>query len=197
MKPVHKNILTTALLLALMVCEVDNRSVAAQDEQQLRSIRQAFVVMPAYHGCSPVEVKGIYLTGLPLEVVLGQATVENRSAKVITAVKLGWKVHLFPKGAIQDFQCGIPSPDRTLLAGGTPLISLGTLEPNETCHIGPNPLISKLPASKTVFVDFPIIAARQLTSLPVDNVSKVAKYAVALYVSEIHYVDGTIWSIEK
>jgi hypothetical protein len=112
-------------------------------------------------------------------------------------VKLGWKVYPSSKELMKDFQCGIPSGDRVLLAGNSPLISFGELRPNETCNIGPNPLIGELPARKAVFIDFPIISTSDVESLPVNETTKASKYVVALYVSEIHYVDGTSWAFEK
>jgi hypothetical protein len=183
-----------ALMLHLGV----TRRGAAQDTKQLRLIRESFIVVPACHGCYPVEVMGIALSGYPLEVLLAQATVENRSDKTVTAVKLAWKVHGFTKGIVpHDLLCGVPSEGKVFLSGNTPLISLGQLAPTETCHIGQKPLVGKAPATHTVFIDYPILSADDIKSLPVDETRRADKYAIALYVSEIHYADGTTWAFEK
>jgi hypothetical protein len=190
-------IVLLVLFILVLPLGVTHRAVA-QDTKQLRLIRESFIVVPAYHGCYPVEVKGIALRGYPLEIILAQATVENRSDKTVTAVKLGWKVHAFTRGIVsRDLFCGVPRADKVFLSGNTPLVSLGHLAPNETCHIGPNPLLGKKPATNTVFIDYPILSADDVKSLPVDETRRADKYAVALYVSEIHYADGTTWAFEK
>ena len=187
-----------ALLVPLMLHLGATRRGAAQDTKQLRLIRESFIVVPAVHWCYPVEVSGIALRGYPLEVILAQATVENRSEKTVTAVKLGWRVHGFTKGPTPDYlRCGVPPESKVFLSGNTQLISLGQLAPNETCHIGPNPLVSKSPATHIVFIDYPILDADDVKSLPIDESRKADKYAIALYVSEIHYADGTTWAFEK
>lgn len=151
------------------------------------------------YGELPVAiVMGIALSGYPLEVLLAQATVENRSDKTVTAVKLAWKVHGFTKGIVpHDLLCGVPSEGKVFLSGNTPLISLGQLAPTETCHIGQKPLVGKAPATHTVFIDYPILSADDVKSLPVDETRRADKYAIALYVSEIHYADGTTWAFVK
>jgi hypothetical protein len=183
---------------ALMMHLGVTRRGAAQDTKQLRLIRESFIVVPAIHGCYPVEVRGIALSGDPPEVLLAQATVENRSEKTVTAVKLGWKVHKSIRGKVpRDLLCGVPPEGKVFLSGNTPLISLGQLAPNETCHIGPNPLVYKGPATHTVFIDYPILTADDVKSLPLDETRKADKYDIALYVAEIHYADGSTWTFEN
>lgn len=171
---------------------------AAQDTQQLRLIRESFIVVPAIHGCYPVEVRGIALGGSALNVLLAQVTVENRSRKTVTAVKLGWKVHKSIRGRVpRDLLCGVPPESKALLSGNTPLISLGQLAPNETCHIGPNPLVYKGPATLTVFIDYPILIVNDVKSLPLDETRRAPQYDIALYIAEIHYADGSTWTFEN
>lgn len=193
-------VMLIALLVpfALMLHPGATRRGAAQDAKQLRLIRESFVVVPAYNGCYPVEVRGIALGGYPLEVILGQATVENNSDRTVTAVRFGWKVHGFTQGIRPpELSCGIPPDGKVFLGGSTPLISLGQLAPNETCHIGQKPLVGKAPATHTVFIDYPILKTDDVKSLPVDETTRPHKYAIALYVSEIHYADGTTWAFEN
>lgn len=193
-------VMLIALLVSspLMLHPGITRHGLAQDAKQLRLIRESFVVVPAYSGCYPVEVKGIALGGYPLEVILGQATVENISDKTVTAVRLGWKVHGFTQGIRPpDLSCGVPPEGKVFLAGSTPLISLGQLGPSETCHIGQKPLFGKPPATHTVFIDYSILRTDDVKSLPVDETTRPHKYAIAVYVSEIHYADGTTWAFEN
>jgi hypothetical protein len=169
------------MLFALMPLSDSTHWVAAQDSKQLRSIREAFAVVPARYGCCPVEVTGIALTGYPLEVILGQAMVENRSGKTVVALRLGWRVDAHWIGIVRDFsQCAIPPTNKAFLSGNTPLISMGELAPKETSNIGPNPLISDLGATGTVFIDYPIISANDVKSLPLDETRKRPKYSICL-----------------
>src|SRR5688572_19346332 len=179
----HRTILILPLVtFALMIHPDVTRRGAAQDTTQLRRIRESFIVVPAVHGCYPVEVRGIALGGSPLNVLLAQVTVENRSPKTVTVVKLGWKVHKSIRGRVPpDLLCGVPPDGKVLLSGNTPLISLGQLAPNETCHIGPNPLVYKGPAKLTVFIDYPILSADDVKSLALDELRRAPQYDIALY----------------
>ena len=125
----------------------------------------------------------------PKEAVLAQVTIENRSDKVITAVKLGWKVYGEQEGLkISISSCDAPPPAAEVFLGGTtPLIKLDTLGPKETAHIAINPLPVPSAADKTVFVDRAIIGVDDLKSLA------AKKYTAVVFVSEIYYGDGTRW----
>jgi hypothetical protein len=129
----------------------------------------------------------------PKEAVLAQVTIENRSEKIITAVKVGWKVYGAQEGMkISLSPCAAPPPlAEVFLSGTTPLIKLDALGPNETSHIAIDPLPVPVPADKTVFVDRAIISVDDLKSLT------AKKYTAVVFVSEIHYGDGTRWPTEN
>lgn len=82
-----------------------------------------------------------------------------------------------------------------LLSGISPLIELGTVLQNDTVNIGTNPLQIHMPATKTVFVDQPLIVWDQVKSLTDDGTPKTLKddYTVLLYVSEVTFSDGAKW----
>jgi hypothetical protein len=190
----RKHVIAALVLSFFAVHPSFPQSVKSQEADRIRLIRENFVVVPAYHKCYPVEVKGIVLTGDPLDVLLAQVIVENHSAKSVTAVKLGWRVHAFSRTVKPDLACGVPPTDKVLLAGVTPRIDLGQLAPKETSNIGPNPLINpQIPATKTVFIYKPILTANDVQTLPLAETRRTVKYSVAMYVSEIQFSDGTTW----
>lgn len=189
-----KNLLATLVLSAFALHLSFPQSVRSQKADRVRLIRESFVVVPAYHKCYPVEVKGIVLTGYPLDVLLSQVILENRSDKSVTAVKLGWRIHAFSRTVKPDLACGVPPADQVLLAGETPRIDLGQLGSKETVNIGPNPLINQpIPATKTVFIPKPILTASDVQTLPLPENRRTVRYSAAIYVSEIQFSDRTTW----
>jgi hypothetical protein len=188
----------TILVITLMICTFASspsraQNLGADETQRLRLIHEKFTIVPAYHHCYPAEVSGIALGGQPLGVLLAQITVENRSNKTITAVRLGWKVTAFKATVLSDEACGVPPDDRVLLSGSTPLIELNQLAQAESVNIGTNPLKLPTTVTKTVFIDYPILSANDVKSSPVEWNRRDSRYNIALYVSEIHYLDGTRW----
>jgi hypothetical protein len=156
--------------------------------------------VPYYHppaGCYPVEVKFVFLGGQPQHVLLAQVTIESFSAKPVSAVKLGWNVYKRDVGnRISLSPCDVTSDAaEVLLSGISPLIEVGALLQNETVNIGTNPLKIPMPATKTFFVDQPLIVWDEVKSLTDDGTPKTLKddYIFLLYVSEITFNDGTKW----
>lgn len=195
MTPNNQKNLLAALILSFFALHLNfPQSVKSQELNRVRLIRESFVVVPAYHKCYSVEVKGVVLTGHPLDILLAQVIVENRSAKSVTAVKLGWRIHAFSRTVKPELACGVPPADQVLLAGDTPRIDLGQLAPKETSNIGPNPLVNQqIPATKTVFILKPILTANDVQTLPLPETRRTVKYSAAIYVSEIQFSDGTTW----
>ncbi|HKO96587.1 MAG TPA: hypothetical protein VJU86_06335 [Pyrinomonadaceae bacterium] len=163
----------------------------AKDQES--SVRQCISVVPAYRRCEPAEVKFVSMGRQPKEAILAQVTIENRSDKIITAVKLGWRVYSEEEGLkISLSSCTAPPPSaEVFLSGATPLIQLDVLGPKETSHIAIDPLPVPVPADKTVFIDRAIISVDDLKALTAN------KYAAVVFVSEIHYGDGTRWTTES
>jgi hypothetical protein len=140
-------------------------------------------------------VKYVAFGTQPRDAVLAQVGVENTSFKSITAVKLGWKVYPYPEGVKISLSYCDAQPTRgdSLLSGATSLIQLQSLVPNEICNIGINPLPLRPPYTRTVFVDQPFLMSEDLKSLSIDGPTPKIKYVVVMYVSEIHFDDGTVW----
>lgn len=179
------------VLLTLAWCSGHPQNAKGQESSL--SVRQRFSVVPAYRRCEPAEVKFVSMGRQPREAVLAQVTIENRSDKVITAVKVGWRVYAAQEGIkISLSSCAAPPPSaEVFLSGTTPLIPLDALGPKETSHIAIDPLPVPVPADKTVFIDRAIISVDDLKSLNGN------KYTAVVFVSEIQYADGTRWSIER
>ena len=159
------------------------------------SVRERFVFLPAFRQCHPAEVKGFAFGKQPLDVLLAQVIVGNRSNKAIVAVRLGWRVYSYADGnRVANSPCDTPPSLEPLLAGTTQLINLNALAPNETSNISTDPLILPVQATRTVFVDRPFLTAEDVKSLPLDGPPRKIKYTAFLYVAEIQYTDGTTWT---
>ena len=192
MSPINRKIWVLALMLfTLALCSAHLQKVKGQESSF--SIRQRFGVIPAYRGCDPAEVKLVLFGRQPKEAVLAQVTIENRSDKVISAVKLGWKVYDEQEGRrIGLSSCAAPAPSaEAFLSRTTPLIQLEALSPKETSNIGIDPLPLPKSATKTVFVDRAFISVDDVKALTGN------RYTVVVFVSEIHYADGTKWPTES
>ena len=161
---------------------------------------KSIAFVPYYHpgaACHPVEVKVVSLGGQPQHVLLAQVTIESFSGTPVNAVKLGWNVYKRDVGDRKSLSpCDVTSDAAEVLVSGiSPLIELGALLQNETVNIGTNPMKIPMPATKTFFVDQPLIVWDQVKSLTDDGTPKTLKddYTVLLYVSEVNFTDGTKW----
>ena len=190
MKTINRKTRALALVFStLALCSGSPKNARGQEPL---SVRQRFSAVPAYRRCEPAEVKFVSMGRQPKDALVAQVTIENRSDKVITAVRLGWKVYAEQEGVkISTSSCAAPPPSAEVFTSGTtPLIQLETLGPKETSHIAINPLPLPMPATKTVFVDRAIISVDDIKSLAIN------RYAAVVFVSEIHYGDGTRWPTE-
>ena len=194
---IQKALLGTLLLFTLAFHPSLNQNSQAQ--QPALSLRRRFVIVPANQRCQPALVKSVSFGRQPPDALLAQATVENRSDKVITAVKLGWRVYNYPEGTkVQLAFCDpqLPSAE-VFLSGTTQLIQLEALASKETSTISISPLVLATTATKTVFVDHPLLTAEDVKSLPLDSPTPIIKYEVVVFVSEIYYADGNTWEIKS
>ena len=189
----------TLMMLLTLSLQVNLGQVGAQEAQSSKKK----ITVVSYHGpagCHPVEIKAISIGAEPPEVLTAQVTIKSFSATPVTAVKLGWNVYRWNVGIKKRWSGCDDSPEsaETFLSGTTPLIQLGQLAQKETCNISTNPLRIKWPATKTVFVEQPIIAWDQVKPLTLDGTRDTFKddYAVVMYVSEIYFADGTKWTGE-
>jgi hypothetical protein len=194
---IQKALLGSLLLFTLTFHTGLNQNLKAQ--QPTPSVRRRFVIVPANQRCQPASVKSVSFGRQPPDALLAQATVENGSDKVITAVKLGWKVYSYSEGTkgLLAFCDPQPPSAEVFLSGATQLIQLEALASKETGTISISPLVLPTTATKTVFVDHPLLTADDVKSLPLDSSTPIIKYEVVMFVSEIHYADGTTWEIKS
>jgi len=182
-------------LLAVAFNLSPDRNLEAQ--QRPMTVRQRFTIVPANQRCQPASLKYISFGEQPDDALVAQVTVENRSDKTLTAVKLGWKVFDEVNGTkMQIGFCEAQPPDaEILLTGSTQLIQLEALALKETANVSIDPLVIPTPATKTIFIEHPLLTANDVKSLPLTDPTPVIKYAVVMFVLEIHYADGTTWEI--
>ena len=163
-------------------------------------IRQRFDIFTAMRPCDPAQVKMFSLGRQPLDAILAEVTVENNSEKIISAMKLVWRVYRGDEGRKIVFaSCPPKSPTvGVLLTGTTDVIQMKSLGAKQTSTIGINPLPVQTSAANTVFVDRPFVTVDDVKSLVIsrDNPEYSGKYALILFVSEIQYDDGTRWTSE-
>jgi hypothetical protein len=190
---IQRTLLGTLILFMLAFHPGLIQEFKAQQTQP--SVRQRFVIVAAAQRCQPAVIKSVSFGKQPPDTLLAQVTVENLSDRVMTAVKLGWKVYPYPEGTkISLSYCDAkPASAEVFLSGITPLIQLEALSPKGTSNISTNPLVIPTPATKTVFVNHPLLTAEDVKSLPLDDPTPRIKYTMVMYVSEIRYDDGTTW----
>ena len=190
-----ERLVLVVFLLAVAFNLSQDRNLKAQ--QRPLTIRQRFTIVPANQRCQPASLKYISFGQQPADALVAQVTVENRSDKTLTAVKLGWKVYDQVNGTkMQIGFCDAQPPEaEILLSGSTQLIQLEALALKETANVSIDPLVISTPATKTIFIEHPLLTANDVKSLPLTDPTPVSKYAVVMFVSEIHYADGTTWEI--
>jgi len=193
------NTITRQVLVVLLLAVAFNLSPDRNLKAQQRpiTIRQRFTIVPANQRCQPASLKYVSFGRQPADALVAQVTVENRSDKTLTAVKLGWKVYDEVNGTkMQIGFCDAQPPDaEILLSGSTQLIQLEALALKETANVSIDPLVIPTPATKTIFIEHPLLTANDVKSLPLTDPTPVIKYAVVMFVLEIHYADGTTWGI--
>jgi hypothetical protein len=190
----------TLMMLLMLTSQLNLGQIGAQEAQ---SSKKRFSVVGYYPwpvACHPVLVRAVSIGAKPPEVLTAQVTIQSFSATPVTAVKLRWNVYRWDV-AMKKRRSGCDGsaePAETFLSGTTPLIWLGQLAQKETCNISTYPLFIRSPATKTVFVEQPIIAWDQVKPLTFDGTRSTFKddYAALIYVSEIHFEDGTKWTGE-
>lgn len=190
----------TLMILLTLIWQLNLGQIKAQEAQLSKKKFTVVGYYPSPVACHPVQVRAVSIGAQPPEVLTAQVTIMSFSAKPVIAVKLRWDVYRFDLAMkTRRSGCdGSTGSDEIFLSGTTPLIHLGQLAEKETCNIGTNPLLIKSPATKTVFVERPIIMWDEVKSLTSDGTRNTFKadYAAVIYVSEIHFADGTQWTGE-
>ena len=182
------------VVLLLGAAFLSDDRVSGQEVE--RAIRGQFVFYPGFRFCNPAEVKGFGLGNQPLAVMLAQIYVESRSEKIISAVKLSWKVYVDLDGMkIATRGCEPPITPTALLSGGTDFIDLEALPPKETTIIGTDPLPVLQPGARTIYVARPFMMVDEVKPIVEREKAAGKKYLVVLYVSEIRFGDGSKWKM--
>jgi len=192
--------LTLLLLLALVMPSSLMRRALAQATQP--EAKRGIAFNTDHRHCEPVEVKAFYLDGRQPGFLLTGVTIDNRSAKTVTAIKVGWKVYDFREGfEVATARCAAPpSTAQVFLTGSTPLIPLAEpLGPKETCNLGTKSMRLLPSATKTIFVEQPFLKVEDVSALTLDGTLKTltGQYTLVLFVAEATYDDGTTWTAES
>jgi len=146
----------------------------------------------------PVEVKMVSTGSEPKGSVIPLATIESFSAKPIAAVRLGWNAYRKREGIKKALLRPLAAGENAevFASGITPLITIGSLAEKEVCEISADSLRRHTAgAAKTVLVNQAIVSMDDIKSLrgaPMVHVFNV-DYAIVVYVSEVHFADGTEW----
>ncbi len=188
------------MMLLMLTAQLNPGQIGVLEAQ---SSKKKFSVLGYYPwpvACHPVLVKAVSIGATPPEVLTAQVTLISFSAKQVAAVKLRWDVYRWDL-ATKKRRAGCDRGSEAaeiFLSGTTPLIQLGRLAEKETCNISTYPLFINSPATKTVFIDRPIIAWDEVKPLTFDGTRNTFKddYAALIYVSEIQFEDGTTWTGE-
>ena len=148
--------------------------------------------------CHPVEVKAVSSGFRPPDVtVTSLVVVESFSSRPVTALKLSWMFFGWDEGLRRRREpCEPLAESKAVLSGTGPLIQVGELLEKETCTItSGQPAVSGPPTTKTILIDQPIIVWDDVKSLTLDGTLDTLKdnYAGIIYVSELHFADGTVW----
>jgi hypothetical protein len=184
-------------ILLILTAQLNPGQIGVQEAQSPKKKFSVVGYYPSPVACHPVLVKAVSIGAKPPEVLTAQVTIVSFSAKPVTAVKLRWDVYRWDV-AMKKRRSGCDGSSEAaeiFLTGTTPLIQLGQLAQNETCNISTYPLLIASPATKTIFVEQPIIAWSEVKPLTSDGTRNTFKddYAAVIYVSEIQFEDGTKW----
>ena len=190
--------LATLSLLALFMVTTQNLTDRVRAAQGSNKKFTAIGHYTGPGGCHPVQVTAASVGSRPPEVLTGQVTITSFSDKPVAAIKLTWEVYRWDVAMKKRrSNCDVGSEAvETVLSGSTDLIQLGQFARNETCNVSTYPLLIDSLATKTVFIDHPIIAWDQVKSLTLDGTRKTFKedFAAVIYISEIQFLDGSKWT---
>lgn len=191
----------STVLLTMVIMFIVQLDVALSAVGSDQSSNKKFTAIGHYTGpggCHPVQVTAASVGSRPPEVLTGQVTITSFSDKPVAAIKLTWEVYRWDVAMKKRrSNCDVGSEGvETVLSGSTDIIQLGQFARNETCNISTYPLLIDNPATKTVFIDQPIIAWDQVKPLTLDGTRRTFKedFAAVIYVSEIQFADGSRWT---
>lgn len=193
--------LKAALLIAVILALFSSGAATVEPtgpiaQQPTASLLQHITIGVARRPCDPAQVKSFALGKQPLEAVLAQVEVRSNSEKPIASIKLGWRIYAGDSSKAQFESCDSEPTEKVLASGWTQPIPLVQLEPKAIVTIGINPLPVVLGyENQTIIVDRPFVTLEDLRPLAVDGkLVPPGKYALLMFVSEAHYLDGTAWT---
>jgi hypothetical protein len=195
----------TAVLLVFFALTLQTVFAQGLTQQTESFVQRKFSILPYVRkeGCHPAEIKAISMGAVPPDALTTMIAIKSFSDKAISALKVRWDIYQWDIGTKrQRSDCNVAAdPTEIVLSGTTQLIDVGRLVKGETYTITSNPphLQSPFPSNRVVQVDWPIIGWDQLKPLAIDSPRRVLKddYMGLIYVSEIHFEDGTRWEPGK
>ncbi len=193
----------TLVLLVISVLSLQTLAQSLTQQSETPSKRR-FTMLPYLRkgGCHPVEVKSIAMGSVNPEILTSMITIKSFSEKPVSALKVRWDIYQWDTGMKKrKAVCDAPAePAEIFLSGTTPLVEVGRLLEGElfTISINPQEMRSAQPVKKVVLVDWPIIGWNELKPLSIDGTRGNFRddYSGIVYVSEIHFEDGTRWEAE-
>lgn len=189
------------LILISFSLQANSGRILSQENPQ-PSKKGSFNVLPYYHsrirpriGCPQVEVKAASIGSFPPEVLTFQVVIESFTEKPVTGVKLRWDVYdraVARKKTVSSCEAS-PEPADIFVSGETPLIQVGHFVNGEVYNLTSIRGMTFYQATKNIMLDQPIIRWDEVKGLTLDGTRATFKgnYAAIIYVSEIHFEDGS------
>jgi hypothetical protein len=136
-------------------------------------------------------------------ILTSMITIKSFSEKPVKALKVTWDIYQWDTGMKKRRAAcdAATEPAEVFLSGTTPLIEVGRLLKGEhyTISLNPQEMWSAQQVNKVVLVDWPIVGWDELKPLSRDGKTRgnfKDDYSGIIYVSEIHFEDGTRWEAE-
>jgi len=191
----------TLVLLVISVLSLQITFAQSLTQQSETPSKRKFTIVPYLRtgGCHPVEVKSISMGSVNPAVLTSMITIKSFSEKPVKALKVRWDIYQWNIGMKKrSAACDAAAePAEVFLSGTTPLVDVGRMLKGEhyTISLNPQEMRSAQPVNKVVLVDWPIVGWDELRPLSIDGTRGNFKddYSGIVYVSEIHFEDGTQW----
>ena len=194
----------TLVLLVMSALSLPIVLAQSLTQQSETLSKRKFTIAPYVRtgGCHPVEVKSNSMGSVNPAILTSMITIKSFSEKPVRALKVRWDIYQWDIGMKKRRAAcdAAAEPAEIFLSGTTPLIEVGRLLKGELYTISNHPqeMPSPWPVNKVVLVDYPIIGWDELKPLSIDGTRRALKddYSGIVYVSEIHFEDGTRWEAE-
>ena len=193
------------VLLVISVLSLQFTFAQSLTQQSETLSKRKFTIVPYLRigGCHPVEVKSISMGSVNPAVLTSMITIKSFSEKPVSALKVRWDIYQWDIGMKKrSASCDAAAePAEIFLSGTTPLVEVGRMLKGEhyTISLNPQEMRSPPPVDKVILVDWPIVGWDELKPLSIDGKTRgnlKDDYSGIVYVSEIHFEDGTRWEAE-